>query len=140
MINDQWGMRPGGGSVSPLRILPPICQWIIRHWNICHLSLDNWSLVIGPSNHVSLAPHRQQYPGILRVIAQLLAQVGNVHVDSARGHPLGVETPDTEKDFIARDGPAGIRREVAEQLDFALGKLGALAIVEADLGSCQVGD
>ena len=89
--------------------------------------------------HVALASDRQHDPRAARVVAELLAEPGNVHVDRPGGDPRRVQAPDPGQQLVARDGPPGVAGEVVKQLPLALRELAALAVVEADLVPLEVG-
>ena len=89
--------------------------------------------------HVALAADRQHDSRAVRVVAQLLAQPGDVHVDRPGRDPRRVQAPDPRQQLVARDGPAGVAGEVVEQLPLALRELAPLAVVEPDLVPLQVG-
>src|SRR5215470_2914645 len=64
---------------------------------------------------------------VLGIELELVAQAGNVHVDGAR-HGIGVISPDRTQELDARYGSAGPFHQVAEQLEFAGGKVDGIAV------------
>ena len=63
---------------------------------------------------------------------------GDVHVDGPGGDAAGRDPPDVGQQFLAGDGPAGVGRQIADQLGLALGKLRPVALGKADLAAHQV--
>src|SRR5205814_2722462 len=94
----------------------------------------------GPRERVALAADGHDDARLVRVVAQLLAQAGDVHVDGARLPAARVDPPHPRQDLVARDGAAGVLCQVAQQLHLLLRQLDPRAVVEARLAAPQVGD
>ena len=67
-------------------------------------------------------------------------QAGDVHVYGSGFGAAGVDAPDGGEEFFAGDGAVGVAGEIAEELHFLFGELGALAGGEADFTAGEVGD
>lgn len=88
--------------------------------------------------HVSLAADGEDDTGLSGVVAEFFTEASDVHVDGPGIDAAGFEFPDAGEDFFAGDGSSAIAREVGEEFDFPLGKLGAGTIGEAELGASEV--
>src|SRR6266487_5196355 len=68
------------------------------------------------------APDRGDVPGAVRVVAELAAQPGNVHVERlGRGPPLRV--PDLAHDLLPGDHLARVAQQDPEQVEFLGGQV-----------------
>ena len=103
------------------------------------LVIGTWSLVI-IRKHISFTAHGEQYLRLSRVVAEFFPQADNVHVDGAGWQAIGADSPDVRQQLLAGDRPAGVVDEVAEQLDFPLGKLAPRAVLEPQFPAREVRD
>jgi hypothetical protein len=89
---------------------------------------------------VAAATSGENHLRVARVVAQLAAEVGDVHVDGAGDKTPRVQPPDVLEDFVARDRPVSVGGKITEEFDLADGEFIALAAVVADLRVIEVDD
>src|SRR5688572_9831192 len=78
--------------------------------------------------HVTAAMEGDQHFGLVSRIPQLMAELGDVHVDRPGKDPFRIQAPDVGEQFIPGNDPAGIGCKVMEEFSFAAGKLPAAAV------------
>src|SRR6185503_21156424 len=57
-----------------------------------------------PGKHIPLSADGKEHFWFLNVVVQLLAKIGDVHVDRPGFHAFGVQAPDAQQNFIPGDG------------------------------------
>ena len=87
---------------------------------------------------VPTAADGENHLRIARGVTQLVAEVGDVHVDGAGDQAARVQVPDVLEDLVSRDGSVGVGGKVTEELDFPDGEFIPLAVVVADFRPIEI--